>query len=121
MHGLVDPERPRLAVHHRLDRATQVDRLAHQPAEDVAFGQDPGQPALAVGYQHGVADAGALDQPQAVGQRGPRRDGQRAAPLDDAEGLAGKRRHALGNGSLGGLGHEPSVVRTGRGAGAMPC
>ena len=117
---LVDPERLRLAIHHRFDWSAQVHRLAQQVGHDVALGEHPGQPSLAVGHQNRIAHPGALDQAQALGQRGPRWDRQGSPALDDAERLAGECGHPLGNGAFGRFGHPSSVVRSGPGAGPAP-
>ena len=52
-----------------------------------------------------IARPGALDRPDALGQRGARQDGHGLAPAEHAETLLGDGRDAARDGGFGGLGH----------------
>ena len=106
---LVEVEGARLGGHERLDRLAQVHLAADDPPEDVALGQDAGETAVGLADEDGIARPGVLDGPQAIGQRGARRDRHGVIAAEHAEALIGDRWHAADDCGFGEFTHVTSV------------
>src|SRR5262245_31181826 len=91
--------------HHRLDRLAEVHVATHDPAEDVALGQDAGEAPVGMGHEHGIARAGPLDCRDAVGEARAGRDGHGIAPADDDQSLVEDRGNACDDRALADFAH----------------